>query len=104
MQPKPQARARKGVELMDCECWYHRYHVAHLCHTCRKVVDHSQGSWDQHRGHDLENFNPHLFSDQDLDAGYEAMFAKLRSHARIVQIPADGSQAIPIAGGGPHAA
>ena len=47
-----------------CDCAIHRYHVAHLC-SCGTIVSHSQNMWNEHRRHDMLNFNPTCFTHGD---------------------------------------
>jgi hypothetical protein len=51
---------------MACECWFHRYHVVHIC-GCGQLIDHSQGAWDQHKFHggNWETFPSELYRHDD---------------------------------------
>jgi len=51
-------------ERRKCECWFHRYSVAHIC-TCGELYDHSQGSCDEHRMHDRITFDSGFVEHED---------------------------------------
>lgn len=56
------------TEINHCECWYHRYHVVHIC-SCGEIIDHSQGTWDIHKFHmnrdEFESYPSELYRHGD---------------------------------------
>jgi hypothetical protein len=53
------------IKEKKCDCWFHRYHVVHIC-ACGKLIDHSQGTMDEHRFHgNMESFPSNLYRHND---------------------------------------
>jgi hypothetical protein len=52
------------VNQRNCQCWFHRYHAAHIC-ECGKLYDHSQGSCDEHRQHKCVSFDTKYYKHGD---------------------------------------
>lgn len=61
----------------QCECVFHRYRVVHICCDHGTVIDHSQGSWDEHRACNLESFPIELYEHGDTP---DALRARAREH------------------------
>ena len=60
----------------ECECWYHRYHVVHIC-GCGQLIDHSQGSWDTHKNCEgrMEDYPSCVYRHGDTPGTLRARYA-----------------------------